>query len=78
MENTQNQLSQLDRANQVLSDELYPLVSTQDRKDAVTDLNYSMFTIVQYLKGRGKNIDTAFSLINFFRTKIMKREKMIA
>lgn len=71
------QKSQLVTANEVLSD-LHPSVTTEDRRAAIQDLNYSEFTVIQYLKGRGKNLDTAMKLLGFFRKRIGDREKALA
>jgi predicted translin family RNA/ssDNA-binding protein len=69
------QTSQLERANEALT-ELASNVTTYDRQEAMKE--YSEFTIVQYLKGRGKNLDMAMSLLQFFRKRIDGREKFLA
>lgn len=69
------QTTQLDRANSALI-ALSADVTTEDRREAET--HYSEFTIVQYLKGRGKNLDTAMALLDFFRKRINNRDKKIA
>lgn len=69
------QKSQLDLAN----DELLAIkgnVTTSDRNEAKKE--YSEFTIVQYLKGEGKDLDTAFALLQFFRKRIQDRGRLIA
>lgn len=66
------QKSQLERANDALV-ELAPSVTRSDREAAMK--KYSEFTIVQYLKGRGKRLDTAMALLQFFRRRIDDREK---
>lgn len=73
MANKQN--TQLAKANSALV-ELSKNVSTQDRQEAMKQ--YSEFTIVQYLNGRGKNVDTAVTLLTFFRKRISDRDKAIA
>lgn len=75
---TTEQKTQLERANEVLVSEIYPAVTTEDRKEAMKELEVSEFTVVQYLKGRGKNLDTGIKLIGFFRKRISIREKAIA
>jgi hypothetical protein len=70
MENSQ---TQLDKVNAGLV-ALYPNITTSDRQDAP----YSEFTVVQYLKGRGKDLDTAMALLQFFTKRIEDREKKIA
>jgi hypothetical protein len=69
------QKSQLERTNEALL-QMAPKITTTDRQAAM--VNYSEFTIVQYLKGRGKNLDTAIALLQFFRKKIEDREKVIS
>lgn len=72
------QKSQLQRANEVLTQEIYVNVTTSDRQAALIELKLSMFTVVGYLKGRGQRLDTALKLIDFFRKRIEKREAKIA
>ncbi len=74
METTQNG-SQLDKVNAALL-ELYPNVTTSDRREAKK--MFSETTIVQYLNGRGKDLDTAIELLQFFRTRISDRDQAIA
>lgn len=71
----QQQKSQLERANEALV-ELAPSITTSDRQDAM--LTYSEFTVIQYLKGRGKNLDTAMKLLELFRKRIENRDQAIA
>lgn len=73
MENEQK--SQLDSANEALV-ALKGNVTTSDRDEAKKQ--YSEFTIVQYLNGRGKDLDTAMDLLQFFRQRIEDRGKVIA
>lgn len=73
MENEQK--TQLQRANEALV-ELFPSVTTSDRDEAKKE--FSEFTVVQYLKGRGKNLDTALTLLQLFRKRINDREKTLA
>lgn len=75
MESTQK--TQLERANEELV-ELAPNVTASDRQEAIATKEYSAFTIVQYLNGRGKNLDTAMKLIQFFRKKIEGRNRVLA
>jgi hypothetical protein len=65
--------SQLDKANAALV-ALAPNVISDDRKDAP----YSEVTVVAYLKGRGKDLKTAITLLAFFRERIALRDKLIA
>lgn len=67
----QQQKSQLERANEALV-ELAPHIPTSDRQHAM--LTYSEFTVIQYLKGRGKNLDTAMKLLELFKKRIEGRE----
>lgn len=73
MENGQK--TQLQTANEALQS-MAPSITTSDR-DAAKQL-YSHFTIVQYLAGRGKNLDTAISLLQFFKPRIEGRDKILA
>jgi hypothetical protein len=41
-------------------------------------VKYSHFTIVQYLKGRGKRLDTAMELLRLFSGRIGDREREIS
>jgi hypothetical protein len=70
MENSQTQLEKVNVALMAL----YPNITTSDRREAP----YSEFTVVQYLKGRGKDLETAMSLLQFFTKRIDGREKQIA
>ena len=65
--------SQLARANNALK-ALAANVTTKDREEAPA----SPFTIVQYLKGRGKDLGTAMTLLEFFRKRIADRERLLA
>lgn len=69
------QITQIDKANAALM-ELAVNVTTSDRNEAKK--TFSEFTIVQYLKGRGKDIDTAVTLLEFFRKRISARDRLIA
>lgn len=73
MEN--NQKTQQQQANEALQ-ALAVNITTSDRKEALN--HYSEFTVIQYLKGRGKNLDTAMALLDFFRKRIAQRNKAIA
>jgi hypothetical protein len=68
------QKTQLDQANEQLV-ELSGKVTTSDRELAAE--TYSEFTVVQYLKGRGKNLDTAIALIQLFRKRIEERDLIL-
>ncbi len=72
------QKTQLEQVNEVLQKEIVQNVTTEDRKEAIKQLGYSEFTIVQYLKGRGRNLDTGIKLLEFFRKRIGSREVVIA
>lgn len=74
---TGEQNTQLQQASAVLS-ELRPLITTEDRKLAVKDLDLSDLTISRYLKGEAKKLDTAMKLIGLFRKRIEEREKALA
>jgi hypothetical protein len=69
--------SQLDKAVAVLR-ELAINVTTDDRKDAATELKVHPITVSRYLNGTGTDLDTAISLIQFFKKRISDREKVIA
>jgi hypothetical protein len=72
--NRENHLSQIDKANAILL-ELKPNITTTDREEAQKELELSMPTIIRYLNGDAKKIDTAMVLIGFFKERIQKREK---
>ena len=69
-------ISQLDKANVVLKG-LATSVTTDDRKTAEKKLGISRYSIVIYLKGEGKSLDTAMSLIEFFQKRIEDRDKRL-
>lgn len=71
-------MTQIERAAKVLTEELHPVVTTQDRKDAVAELGCSMITVILYLNGSCRNLDTAMKLINFFRSKVAERDRALA
>ena len=68
------QKTQLEKANEILTVELYENVTAADRQAARSELEVSEFTVVQYLRGRGKRTDTAVRLVDFFRKRIERRE----
>lgn len=62
----------LEAANEALA-EMAPNISASDRREAPG----SVATIVKYLKGDGKDLDTAMELLQFFRKRIEDRRKVI-
>lgn len=62
----------LEVANESLA-KLKPNVTTSDRKDAPA----SEATVIQYLNGLGKDLDTAMNLLQYFRGKIEERRKLL-
>jgi hypothetical protein len=66
------QKTDLQLANESLV-ELSPNVTANDRKEAPV----SLFTVVQYLKGRGQDLDTAVKLLMYFRGRIEERRRVI-
>lgn len=58
--------------------ELAKNVSQRDKMEAAIELICSIRTIDRYLKGDVRDLDTATSLIKFFRGKTAQREKQIA
>ena len=69
------QKSQLERSADTLV-AMAPSITTLDKQEAIKE--YSEFTVYQYLRGQGKNLDTAIDLIQFFRKRIEGREKVLA
>lgn len=67
------QKTDLDVANESLS-ELKPNVSASDRKEAPA----SEATVIQYLNGMGKDLDTAMKLLTYFRGRIEERRKLLS
>lgn len=65
--------AQLKKANAILNN-LRPIVTELDRKEAQRVTGKSMQTIKNYLLGDGTNIDTALELIKFFQGRIAERE----
>lgn len=70
-----NEQTQLEKASDALA-KLVPNITTSDRKAAKEV--YAESTVVQYLKGEGKNLDTAIAMLQFFRKRIENRDKQIA
>lgn len=62
----------LELANEILVG-LKPNVSASDRKEAPA----SELTVIQYLRGEGKDLDTATKLIQYFRGRIEERRKSL-
>lgn len=71
------QKSQLEEANEALI-ALLPNIAASDRVAAQKSYSRSRMTIHTYLKGQGKELDTAIELLEFFRRRIEKRAKVIA
>jgi|GEM_PF-3412467 len=68
---------QLDKANEILK-HLAVNVSTDDRRAAMEELDIkARSTMIQYLKGEGKDLDTATSLVRFFKDRILSRERQL-
>lgn len=66
------QKTDLELANESLV-ALKPNVTASDRKDAPCVES----TVVQYLNGLGKDLDTAIMLLQYFRERIEERRKII-
>ncbi len=71
MENEQK--TDLELANEALA-ALKPNVTTTDRKEAPV----AESTLIQYLNGSGKDLDTAMTLLQYFRGRIEERRKLIS
>ena len=74
MESVIDKRTQLEKANAELL-ELAPRITRDDRREVL--IHYSNFTLIQYTKGRGKNLDTAIKLIKLFRERIEKRDEFL-
>ncbi len=72
---TNNQKSQIELAIEALV-ALKPDITSKDRQEAQD--KWSENTIVNYLNGRGKDVDTAVELLQFFKGRIDKRAEAIA
>lgn len=70
-----NQNNQFHKAGEILT-KLKPLVSAQDRKDCIKELQLSDTTIISYLKGKVSDLGTAERIIVFFSERIDRREKL--
>jgi predicted transcriptional regulator len=66
-------VSQLDKANAALV-ALAHNVTSEDRKES----GFSEPTIVRYLKGEGKDLNTAMKLLKFFKERIEKRDRELS
>lgn len=71
---TNGQKTQLERTTELLV-QLKPNVTRSDREEAF--IQYSEFTVIQYLKGRGTNLETAINLLKLFTRKIKERENLL-
>lgn len=67
------QKTDLQVANESLAD-LKQNVTTSDRREAPA----SEATVIQYLNGLGKDLDTAMKLLQYFRGRIEDRRKVIS
>lgn len=76
MNHQDNINSQLLQANGILRD-MKDQLTRADRKAAIMD-GYSKSTLVQYLKGEGKALDTALDLIEYFKKRISQRKRTLA
>jgi hypothetical protein len=65
--------TQLDKVNQALI-AIAKDVTATDRKEAPA----SEPTVIDYLKGKGKDLETGLKLLRFFRPRIELREKEIS
>jgi hypothetical protein len=77
--NTQSTLkTQLDKANAALV-KLKKDITSDDRKAASLELDIkARSTMVQYLNGKGKDLDVSVKLLGFLRKRIVERENVIA
>jgi hypothetical protein len=66
------QKTDLEIANELLT-QIKPNVTTSDRKAAP----FVESTVIQYLNGLGKDLDTAFEMLQFFRARIEERRKIL-
>lgn len=67
------QKTDLETANEALV-QLKPNVTASDRKEC----QHSEATIVAYLNGLGKNLDTALEMLQFFTKRIEDRRQLIS
>jgi len=67
------QKTDLETANEAIT-RLKPSVTTSDRKEAP----WAETTVIQYLNGLGKDLDTAVEVLQFFRKRIEDRRLIIA
>lgn len=52
-------------------------VSANDRKEARTSLDIASSTVHNYLSGKVSDIDLGIELLDFFRTKIAEKKRLI-
>lgn len=67
----------LDKAKDTL-ELLSPDLSRTDKREAAKELGFHKETINRYLSGDVRDLDTATSLIQFFKKRISQNEKKIA
>lgn len=67
------QKTDLELANDCLA-ELKPNVTASDRKGAPA----AEATVIQYLNGLGKDLDTAMLLLRYFRGRVDERRKELS
>lgn len=65
---------QIERLSKVLMD-LKSSISAKDRELAFKKFKHTEQTLSVYLNGKGTSIDTAFSLIEFFKGCIAERDR---
>lgn len=70
-----NENPQFHKAGEILV-KLKPIVSAQDRKDAMSELQLSDATIAGYLKGRVLDLSTAEKIIVFFSERVDRRDEL--
>jgi hypothetical protein len=71
-----NSIDQVSKAAEILKG-LKNALSAGDRKAAKNELRLSGTTISEYLRGSIRDLDTATSLIVFFRKAIAKRDRIL-
>lgn len=66
--------TQLEIANEQLM-ALAPELAVSDKQEAV--IRFSWPTLTRYLRGEGKNLDTAITLLTMFKKRIQERNELL-
>jgi hypothetical protein len=58
--------------------QLKPEVTAEDRRKAAKELEIDIMTVMRYLQGHVKKVDTGTKLLKFLQTRIKERNEILA